>query len=61
MRFLAPAGITGWWQVTGRGKASVNHDNRKNLDVEYAKRYSLMLDCRILLMTIPALFQRVNV
>jgi lipopolysaccharide/colanic/teichoic acid biosynthesis glycosyltransferase len=61
LRFLAPAGITGWWQVTERGKASLDPDSRKARDVEYAKQYSIWMDLKILAMTIPALFQQENV
>ena len=60
-RFLAPAGITGLWQVTDRGKANVEADNRKRLDVQYAEEYSLWLDLKILLMTLPAMFQEERV
>lgn len=61
LRFLAPAGITGYWQVTGRGKASVSEDDRKNLDVYYALNYNFWLDVKILLKTIPAALQESNV
>lgn len=61
-RFLAPAGITGLWQVCKRGKGGeMSAEERKALDVEYARNYSLKLDIRILLMTVPALFQQENV
>jgi len=60
-RFLAPAGITGLWQVSKRGKGGVSEDERKALDVDYARNYSVTSDLRILLMTIPALFQQENV
>mgnify|MGYP006270248233 CR=1 FL=1 len=61
LRFMAPAGITGWWQVKERGKSAVSEDSRKYLDVEYAQSYSLWLDIKILFMTIPALLQQENV
>ncbi|MVN76975.1 hypothetical protein GO988_11625 [Hymenobacter sp. HMF4947] len=63
-RFLAPAGITGLWQVSKRGKggkAGMSEDERKALDVEYARNYSLKKDLGILLRTVPALFQQENV
>lgn len=60
-RFAAPAGITGLWQVTERGKAGVSEDGRKKLDVEYARRYSLWLDIWILWRTLPAAVQKVQV
>ncbi len=61
LRFLAPAGITGYWQVNGRGKASVSEDDRKYLDVYYALHYNLRLDLEILWKTIPAALQEANV
>ncbi len=60
MRFIAPAGITGWWQVKDRGTEDISEDKRKQLDVEYAMNYSIWLDIKIIFMTIPALFQKVN-
>ena len=61
-RFLAPAGITGLWQVSKRGsKGGMSADERKALDVEYARNYSLRSDLAILLKTVPALFQQENV
>ncbi|MGK7393863.1 MAG: sugar transferase [Candidatus Cyclobacteriaceae bacterium M3_2C_046] len=60
-RFMAPAGITGLWQVTERGKEGVNADSRKQLDIQYAKDFSLIQDLKILWKTIPASIQRENV
>ena len=60
-RFAAPAGITGLWQVTERGKAGVSEDGRKKLDIEYANRYSLWMDLWILWRTLPAAVQKVQV
>lgn len=60
-RFMAPAGITGLWQVSKRGGAGMSEDERKALDVEYAKSYSLKGDLLILLRTFPALIQQENV
>ncbi|MCC9138833.1 sugar transferase [Pontibacter silvestris] len=60
-RFIAPAGITGLWQVSKRGKGDMSEEERKALDIEYAANYSLKKDVQILLKTIPALFQKENV
>lgn len=60
-RFMAPAGITGLWQVTERGKAGVSEDGRMKLDITYARKYSLWMDMKILLKTLPAMFQQENV
>ncbi|TGE28659.1 sugar transferase [Hymenobacter metallicola] len=60
-RFGAPSGITGLWQVSKRGKGTMSEEERIALDVEYARTYSLKQDLRILLRTVPALFQQENV
>ncbi|MBL7815576.1 MAG: sugar transferase [Saprospiraceae bacterium] len=60
-RFIAPAGITGLWQVTERGKKGMSADSRKRLDVEYAKKASLTLDFWILFRTPMAALQSANV
>ncbi len=59
-RFMAPAGITGLWQVTERGKSSVSEINRKKLDVQYAESFSFWTDLKILWKTLPASLQRDN-
>ncbi|MFD3000932.1 sugar transferase [Pontibacter toksunensis] len=60
-RFIAPAGITGLWQVSKRGKSDMSEDERKALDIEYAQTCSLGKDLQIILKTVPALFQKENV
>jgi len=60
-RFMAPAGITGLWQVTERGKASTSEDSRKMLDILYAKKFSLWMDVKILLKTPLAAIQQEKV
>lgn len=61
LRFEAPAGLTGLWQVTQRGKGEVTPEQRIQLDNDYAKSYGVLMDLKIMLMTIPALFQNENV
>jgi lipopolysaccharide/colanic/teichoic acid biosynthesis glycosyltransferase len=61
MRFLGPAGLTGLWQVTKRGKDDMSERERKKLDNFYAQNYSILLDLKIILGTIPALFQKEKV
>lgn len=61
LRFIAPAGITGLWQVTKRGASSMSAEERIALDNNYAREVSFKNDIRILLKTIPALFQKENV
>lgn len=61
-RFLGPAGITGLWQVTKRGKGGpMSEEERIALDNSYALNYSFWSDFKIMLMTVPALFQKENV
>lgn len=60
-RYAAPAGITGLWQVTERGKSDVSAESRKRLDVEYAQSYSFKLDLWILFKTPVAALQQENV
>ncbi|SIT17885.1 Response regulator receiver domain-containing protein [Filimonas lacunae] len=61
LRFLAPAGITGLWQVEKRGKGEMSEEERLMLDNVYARNHSVMNDIRLVLKTIPALFQKENV
>lgn len=57
-RFLAPAGITGLWQIELRGrKGDMSEAERKELDNSYADNYSFWGDIKIILKTIPALLQ----
>jgi lipopolysaccharide/colanic/teichoic acid biosynthesis glycosyltransferase len=60
-RFNAPAGLTGLWQVTDRGRADVSPENRKLLDVQYATQGSFLMDLTILFKTPMAAFQQENV
>ncbi|MDF2455651.1 MAG: hypothetical protein K0R51_1644 [Cytophagaceae bacterium] len=60
-RFIAPAGITGLWQVNKRGKGNMSEEERIELDNEYASNYSFLTDIRIILKTVPALLQKENV
>ncbi|GAA4315962.1 hypothetical protein GCM10023149_12780 [Mucilaginibacter gynuensis] len=61
LRFAAPAGITGLWQVEKRGKGEMSEDERLMLDNVYAQNHSLWNDMRVILKTVPALFQKENV
>ncbi len=61
MRFMAPAGITGLWQVEKRGKGEMSSEERMMLDNAYAENHSFVNDIKLILKTIPALFQKENV
>jgi lipopolysaccharide/colanic/teichoic acid biosynthesis glycosyltransferase len=52
LRFGALPGITGLWQV--RGRCALPWAEMVRLDCEYAQRKSLLLDLKILALTIPA-------
>src|SRR5215469_10099328 len=54
-RFTVKPGITGLWQVSGRSRIPMQE--ALDLDTEYVRRRSLLLDLRILLLTLPALFR----
>lgn len=61
-RFLAPAGLTGLWQVEKRGDAGkLSAEERKQLDVKYAKEFSFFLDIKIIFKTFSAFIQKGNV
>lgn len=49
-RLEAPPGLTGAWQIDGRGWSDFDH--RSRLDIDYIRRQSLLLDLKILLRTI---------
>jgi lipopolysaccharide/colanic/teichoic acid biosynthesis glycosyltransferase len=55
-RFSVKPGITCLWQVSGR--SSTNFETWIRQDLEYIDRWSLMLDARILLATVPAVLGR---
>jgi len=45
-------GITGLWQVRGRG--CLTPEDMLKLDVEYARTWSVWLDCKLIVLTIPS-------
>jgi lipopolysaccharide/colanic/teichoic acid biosynthesis glycosyltransferase len=55
-RLLVKPGITGLWQVYGRGR--VSFDDMVSFDIDYVKRQSPILDASILLRTIGTVFGR---
>jgi len=61
LRFAAPAGITGLWQVEKRGKGDMSEEERLMLDNTYAQNHSLRNDLKLIFKTIPALLQKENV
>jgi len=61
LRFFAPAGITGLWQVEKRGKGKMSEKDRLMLDNIYAKKNSFFNDIMLIIRTIPAIFQKADV
>lgn len=51
-RLLAQPGITGLWQVKGRGR--VTFDEMVRMDIEYVHNQSIWLDLKLLWLTIPS-------
>ena len=61
-RFMAPAGLTGLWQVEERGKGGLmSAEERKQLDITYGQNYNFILDMKIILRTLTAFIQKENV
>ena len=60
-RFMAPAGITGLWQVSKRGKEDMSAEERIQIDIDYARKHSIKNDLLIMLKTPSALIQKSNV
>lgn len=61
-RFMAPAGLTGLWQVEKRGDSGkLSSEERKQLDIKYAKTFSFWMDIKIIFKTITAFIQKENV
>lgn len=61
-RFMAPAGLTGLWQVEERGKGgAMSAEERKQLDITYGQTYNFMLDMKIIFRTLTAFVQKDNV
>ena len=61
-RFMCPSGLTGLWQVEKRGQAGkLSPEQRKQLDIEYARRMSPWFDLKIILRTFTAFIQKENV
>jgi lipopolysaccharide/colanic/teichoic acid biosynthesis glycosyltransferase len=60
-RFMAPAGITGLWQIKKRGQEDMSVEERIGLDIDYANRNNFMYDLWIMANTPTALLQKSNV
>ncbi len=59
LRHQVRPGITGWAQINGRN--AISWESRFELDVWYVENRSLLLDLKILMLTVARLFQRGDV
>lgn len=59
-RFLAPAGMTGLWQIRRKFQQDMTVEQRINLDIAYAHKYNFLYDLWIMANTPSALIQRSN-
>ena len=61
-RFMAPAGLTGLWQVEERGRnGNMSAEERKQLDIRYGQTYCFSLDMKIIFKTLTAFIQKADV
>ena len=61
-RFMAPAGLTGLWQVEERGRnGNMSAEERKQLDIRYGQTYCFSLDMKIIFRTLTAFIQKADV
>ena len=59
-RFMAPAGITGLWQIKKKSKPNMTAEERIGLDISYARKHNFLYDIKIIAKTPGALFQNTN-
>ena len=60
-RFMAPAGITGLWQIKKRGNKMMSVEERISMDIDYARKCNFATDFWIIANTPSALLQKENV
>ena len=56
-RFDAKPGMTGPWQVAGRNEVT-DFEEVVALETDYMRRWSVWLDARLILKTVPVVFRR---
>ena len=59
-RFMAPAGITGLWQIKRKNKYKMTAEERIKLDINYADKSNFLFDLWIMANTPSAVIQRTN-
>ncbi len=57
-RFLAPAGMTGLWQIKKRGREDMSVEERISLDIDYANNCNFIYDLWIMANTPSAIIQK---
>ena len=55
LRLRVTPGVTGPWQVSGRSK--LTFDDMVRLDLQYIEDRSLLLDCKLLALTVPTVLK----
>lgn len=50
-------GLTGYWQVYGRGSAEYDDGERQKLELEYYYKRGFFFDLKLIILTIPAVFK----
>jgi lipopolysaccharide/colanic/teichoic acid biosynthesis glycosyltransferase len=61
VRFMAPAGITGLWQIRKKDRHCMSVEERIKLDIAYSKKQNFLFDLWIIAHTPPALIQKSNI
>lgn len=56
-RFDVLPGLTGLWQISGKNHTTFNEMSQ--LDVQYVEQRSLLLDLKIVILTLPAIFKEI--
>jgi lipopolysaccharide/colanic/teichoic acid biosynthesis glycosyltransferase len=59
-RFMAPAGMTGLWQIKKKSKYTMSAEERIGLDINYADKSNFLFDLWIMANTPYAVIQRTN-
>ena len=59
-RFLAPAGMTGLWQIHKRGRSEMSANERIGFDLDYADNSNMLMDMWIMAHTPQAIMQKAN-
>ncbi|GAO41331.1 sugar transferase [Flavihumibacter petaseus] len=60
IRFMAPAGITGLWQIHKKNRHCMTTEERIRLDITYSQKQNFLYDLWIIAQTPPALIQKEN-